>query len=565
MLSASLPAPATATVSTTLVDGLVRLGVTQAYGVMGGAMAAFFHALAHSPITTVHARHEAGAAFAAIEASLASRRPVVVYTTAGPGLANALNGMLAARWDGAHVLFISACTIAPNRGRAATQETTAALLGPTLFQAGGTLDYAAVIEHPSQLGPVLTQLAAGFQDPSGFVAHVSLPIDLQKAPCGRLPALGDRRGLVPSCPMHLVREHAALLDRGNPVIWVGYGARHAAPQVRALTERLGARVMCSPRGKGIFPEDHPLFLGVTGLAGHEEVEGSLAARRPTHTLVLGTRMGEATSFWSPGLTPSEAFIQVDTDPEVFGLAYPEVPVHPAVAEIGDYLDALVAALGPARRGVIAEARRAPELLTPRAGAVRPQLLMQELQRVAVDGSDAWIMGESGNSFCWTTHYLRFSVPNRYRLSPTWGSMGHATCGVVGAALARAGKAIAVTGDGAMLMQNELHTAVQHQADAVWIVLNDGGYLMCAQGMQMMGWEPFHCALPRVDFVAMARSLGADGERVTSEDEMGAALERAMAARGPWVLDVHIDPAERPPSGMRNHSLMQQGFNAAVRQ
>ena len=177
----------------------------------------------------------------------------------------------------------------------------------------------------------------------------------------------------------------------------------------------------------------------------------------------------------------------------------------------------------------------------------------------VDGSDAWLMAESGNSFCWSTHHLRYREPGRYRVSTGFGSMGHATTGVVGAALARRGKAVALVGDGAMMMMNELHAAVQHRADALWVVLNDACYLMCAQGMRVMGWEPFACALPRVDFVGLARAIGADGERATTEAEVGPALERAMAARGPWVLDVTIDPDEAPPSGRRNKSLMQQGF------
>ncbi|MEZ4403632.1 MAG: thiamine pyrophosphate-binding protein [Kofleriaceae bacterium] len=174
---------APSTVSSALVDALGRLGVTDAFGVMGGAIAPFFRAVAHSELRCWHLRHEAGAAFAAIEASLTSRRPVLVFTTAGPGLTNALTGMLAARWDGAHVIFVSAATAAANRGRVATQETSAAATGAGLFSAGGALHYATSLDHPAQLAPVVTQLASGLGRPGGFVAHVSLPIDVQAAPC----------------------------------------------------------------------------------------------------------------------------------------------------------------------------------------------------------------------------------------------------------------------------------------------------------------------------------------------------------------------------------------------
>ena len=295
--SRSSAAPAVApvsTVSTALVDALCRLGVTHAFGVMGGAIAPFFHAVAHGPLTTLHLRHEAGAAFAAVEASLATRRPVLVFTTAGPGLTNALTGMLAARWDGAHVIFVSASTAAAHRGRVATQETTAATLGgPGLFLTGGGLHYATTIEHPAQLAPVLGQLASGLTRPGGFVAHLSLPIDIQNTPCPGTTHLDDRRALVPTCAPGVFAEHAALFVARPPVIWLGFGARHAAAPIRALVERTGARVICTPRGKGVVSEDHPRFIGVTGLGGHTRLDDVLAADRPTHTLVLGTRMGES--------------------------------------------------------------------------------------------------------------------------------------------------------------------------------------------------------------------------------------------------------------------------------
>ncbi len=561
-----LDAPA-ASVSRTLVDALRRLGVTHAFGVMGGAIAPFFHAVVHGGLTTLHLRHEAGAAFAAIEASLCLRRPVLVFTTAGPGLTNALTGMLAARWEGAHVIFVSASTSAANRGRVATQETTpATIAGHGLFLGGGALHYATTVEHPAQLAPVLGQLASGLARPGGFVAHLSLPIDVQNAPCPGVAHLDDRRALVPTCAPGVVAEHAALFVARPPVIWLGHGARHATASIRALVERTGARVICTPRGKGIVPEDHPRFLGVTGLGGHPRVDDLLTADRPTHTLVLGTRMGESSSFWAAEMTPSQAFIHVDSDPTAFGAAYPGVRTRPVVAEIGAYALALLDALGPAPAHVPSPplaVNDRPAAPAPRAdGPVRPQHLLAELQRVIVDGTDAWLMAESGNSFCWSTHLLRFAEPGRYRVSTGFGSMGHATTGVVGAALARGGKAVALVGDGAMMMMNEVHAAVQYGADAVWVILNDACYLMCAQGMQVMGWEPFACALPRVDFVALARAIGAGGERVTCEAEVGPALERAAQARGPWIVDVAIDPREAPPSGRRNRSLMQQGFTAA---
>lgn len=555
------------TVARAIVNALEALGVSHAFGVMGGAISSTFRALATSNLRCVHFRHESGAAFAAVEASLVSGRPVVVFTTAGPGITNALTGLLAGRWDGARVVLITACTSARHRGRAATQETSAATLGGAgLFLDGGAFHYATVLEHAAQLPSVVARLAAGFARPGGLIAHVSLPIDVQQALVAHSPAppvFGPTTGV----SRELARQHAELLTRERPAMWLGFGARHAAAAITRLAERTGALVLSSPRGKGILPEDHPQFVGVTGLGGHPDVDELLAAQRPAYTLVLGTRMGESTSFWADELTPRETFIHVDADAAAIGAAFPDVPTIPVVADVGTYVEAVLDALDeldlqPARAHPPPKPLSPPPALTPHArGLVRPQLLLQEVQRRLVDTELAWIAAESGNAFCWATHLLRFRSPGRYRVSTGFGSMGHATTGVVGAALARRGKAVALVGDGAMMMQNELHTAVQERAPAVWVVLNDACYQMCAQGMQMLGWEPLGCELPPVDFVALARAVGADGVRVEREVDVGAALEAALAAEGPFVVDVAIDPREVPPSGRRNRSLLQQGADA----
>src|SRR5688500_10924102 len=97
-----------ATVVSALVEMLSRLGAEEAFGVSGGAMAALWDALSSSSLGVYHFRHETGAAFAAIEASFAGGRPTVLFTTTGPGLTNALTGIVAARDEGARVIVVSA-------------------------------------------------------------------------------------------------------------------------------------------------------------------------------------------------------------------------------------------------------------------------------------------------------------------------------------------------------------------------------------------------------------------------------------------------------------------------
>jgi acetolactate synthase-1/2/3 large subunit len=433
-----------------------------------------------------------------------------------------------------------------------------------LFTSGELFHYATVLDDPTQLEAVSSRLAIGFQEPGGFIAHVSIPIATQGAPVIRTPRLRLTRRS-PSCQPEVADECACMLAQESFVIWAGFGARHASARVRELVERTGAPLMCSPRAKGILPEDHPSFLGVTGIGGHEQVDDFLARERPAYVLVLGSRLGESTSFWAPELVPSRAFLHVDVAASAFGRAYPTARTVGIQAEIDEFLEQLLARWpADTRRSTMVVSGPPRKSYAPRPAndvgedAVRPQVLMETVQRQVVEASDAMVLAESGNAFFWSNHLLRFNVPGRYRVSTGFGSMGHATTGAVGAAIARGGKAVALVGDGAMLMLMEVSTAVQYGAQAVWVVLNDALYSMCDQGMRAMGWEPFGTAIPPTDFVAMVRAMGADGVRVEREADLDEALRTAMKAKGPFVVDVKIDRRESAPSGRRNRNLMQQG-------
>ncbi len=193
--------------------------------------------------------------------------------------------------------------------------------------------------------------------------------------------------------------------------------------------------------------------------------------------------------------------------------------------------------------------------------MRPDVLMAAIQSVVVERSDAVVMAEAGNSFAWASHCLRFGGDSRYRVSVGYGSMGHMGTGVVGAALATGKKAVAILGDGAMLMNSEVSTAAAWRVPAVWVVLNDMRYGMIEQGMMAIGYKPFATDIPPTDFVTMARCMGGDGVRVCNEVDLVEGLERAMAARGPFVVDVDIDPHVQAPSMKRNKSLLLQGASS----
>ncbi len=553
--------PPPETVAEGLAEAFKALGVQHAYGVCGGAQALIWAALSKH-LNLLHFRHESGAAFAATEAHFATGRPVVVFTTTGPGITNALTGLLAARTEGAKVILVSAYASAPRRGRGGIQETSGYTM-PTsaVFEAGHWFDDAVILETPEQLPQVLRRLESGLRRPGAYVAHLSVPNAVQGASLSQpLPALANGHGEVvrPVANQAAIKRCAELLSDAPFAIWAGFGARDVGPDIRRLAERAGAPVMCSPRAKGVFPEDHPLFIGVTGMGGHGSAAiAYMREHAPERILVLGTRLGEPTSFWHPSLVPAKGFVHVDVDPLVPGVAYPMAETYAVQAEVGDFLAQLLKAWPDS------QPKSAPDLPRPHPehvaadgrALVRPDMLISSVQRIVVDGSDAIVLAESGNAFTWGTHFLRFKQPGRYRVSTNVGSMGHAATGIIGAAMGR-GQAVAIVGDGAMMMNNsEINTAVKAGLSAVWVVLNDGRYNMCHQGMQALGMAGLADAcFPPVDFAMMARSMGAHGIRVEREDALDDALREAMSAGTPVVIDVLIDADMRAPTQGRNEGL-----------
>lgn len=549
------------TVAQGLVEILENLGVEEAFGVSGGAMATLWNALSNSPsIDVLHCRHEGGAAFAAAEAHFASDRPMVAFSTAGPGITNALTGLLAARDEGAKVIHLSACTSAPQRGRWAIQETSDQTIPQGgIFTSGALFNYATVLESPQQLPQIARKLALGLAQPGGFVAHISIPTLVQSAPIETHIPEVDLTPALPVPSTETVEMAAQSLSEGSFAIWAGFGARGASAAIRELAERTGAAVMCSPRGKGIFPEKHPQYVGVTGVGGHGSVMNYMQKHSPQRILVLGTRLGEPTSFWSKDMIPPQGFIHVDVDPQVPGVAFPFAKTLPIISDANTFVQALLKHFPEqSQQNISLPNPEAEAIASAKSDLVRPEILMQAIQRIVVEGSDAVVLSESGNSFTWTTNMLRFPQANRYRVSTGVGSMGHNVTGVVGAAKGRNGKAVAVVGDGSMLMNSEVSTAVKYQLPTVWIVLNDAYYNMCNQGMTLLGMKGADAKLPDTDFSLIARGMGAVGIRVEAEAGLESALEKAMAATDPVVLDVTIDPTRFAPSKGRNKSLSAQG-------
>lgn len=534
-------------VASACVGALEQLGVKRAFGIGGGGVACLHHALTESSIDVHEARHESGAAYMALESSLADQRPAVVYVTTGPGVTNAATGLAAAKHDGGTVILVGGSTAAASRGHGAFQETVPQPARASTGVLGcDAADDVFWIDHPSELAPAMRRIAAGVARPQGYVAAILIAADVQQA-------------AMPPVEQHLIeapRLHAAARDEqishavqclrdASFVVWASFGARGAAHELRMFAERTGVAVMCSPRAKGTLPEDHPQYLGVTGLGGHANVERALARQRPDWILVLGTRLGENTSNrWSSALLPTKGFVRVDVDHRIASRPHAGLPSIPIVGDVAAVLRDLAPRL-PRRVPASVQPLRLAAM-APSSTGVRPEALMDAVQAIVVDEAGADVLSEAGNSYAWATNRLRSRRARQYRVSSGFAAMGHVCGGVVGAAIATLRRSVAIVGDGSILMQNELTSALAAGAPATWIVLNDAENGMVSSSYAAVGLSGVNVSIPRVDFRGWARAQGVHAVRVEHEHELAAALRWAAGTHGPTLVDVMMQPDRAAP-------------------
>jgi acetolactate synthase I/II/III large subunit len=516
------------TVSTVLIEALRSIGLRRAFGIAGTVLP-FHDALCRSQLEVVHFRHESGAIYAAIEASLAEDLPVLVFTTSFAGLTAGLNAAMTARSEGAKLLLVSAV---------ARTYTPGLFAGRSQYTPHASFDYALALDDPQALPQIITTLTEGLANPRGFVAQLALPTAIGASPAPGLWCTSPRVEVTPSS-----RTIDAVVESlgSRFAVWVGYGARHAADRIAELVGRTSAPIFSTPRGRGISDENDPRFLGVSGLDEDAEIAGRLVAAGVHRVLVLGSQLGRRSSGHDPALVPADGLVHVDLDPAVPGWAYPHANTLAVRSEIATFLDALLERcdeLGEGRKSAV-RPRPLPARLDPRQQhRIRPRYLMQCMQERVVENTDAVVLSETGTSIPPIDRDLRFAEPNRYRMSSMLHPMGHVSAGVLGTA-ATGRRAVAIVHHAAFLMQNELSTAAAIGADVIWIVLNDARRGTYDRDLRVVG-TPTDLQFPEVDFSALARSMGVEGVRVSREDQVSDALDRVLCTKGPFVLEVLIE-------------------------
>jgi acetolactate synthase I/II/III large subunit len=558
-----------------MVDVFLRYlraeGATVVFGVPGGLLHPFFAAVAKAPdFRLVVTKHECGAAFMADGFARAGGTLAVCAGTSGPGATNLLTGVAVAYSDGVPMLVVTGQASSVSMGKGAAQETPPEDIDIVAMFKPIT-KYSAMIPGPNKLAHHLRRaLRMALTERPGPV-HLNVPVDFWEQPAIEdwfepstyRPAteLFDRRAVSAAS--------RRLLSAQRPVILVGSGAvtARAAEHVRSLAELLPARVATTPRAKGVFPESHPLSLGVMGLAGHAAARQAVLSDEVDVLLTVGASLNETTTLnWHPNFRPSETLIQIDIQVEHIGRNYPV-----DLALVGDaqtitieliyHIHRLLRDGEQSRsqwRGVAPLVHEdafydSPELRQSSAVPVTPQRWRVDLGRVLPN--DAIVFSDVGGHMLFNIHDLCITDGQRFVLNLGFGSMGHGTAAPIGAALACPNRPIiSIIGDACFAMQGmELLTAVEYDLPVIWIVENNQMHGISWFGSQLVGdRQPLHAIRNRrpVDIASIARAMGLRAATIDAPDRIQGALLEALGAAVPTVIEVRVAADIPPPLGPR---------------
>ena len=524
-----------------VVACLKEQGVDTVFGYPGGAILNIYDALyKHSDeIRHVLTSHEQGASHAADGYARATGKVGVCIATSGPGATNLVTGIATAYMDSVPLVAIT-CNVGTSLlGKDSFQEVD--ITGITMpitkhnFIVKDARDLAKVMRRAFRIaksgrpGPVLVDIT---KDATANQAEY-----IEEVPDVILPDT--------ACITDADLEQAATLIREaeKPMIFVGGGAiaADASAELLEFAEKVHAPVCDSLMGKGAFPGTHALYAGMLGMHGTKYA--NLGVADCDLLITVGSRFSDRVFGNASKFAQHAKVLQIDVDPaEINKNIITSASIIGDVKEVLKRLNPLLDQQNhDAWVAHIEDLKERFPLKYNQEGLTGPYIV-EEIYRVTK--GDAIICTEVGQHQMWAAQYYKYSKPRTLLTSGGLGTMGYGLGAAMGAKIARPEKTVInIAGDGCFRMNlNELATASRYNIPIVEVVINNHVLGMVRQWQTLFYGGRYSATVldDKVDFVKVAEGLGCKAVRITKKEEVGPALEEAIAYGGPVVLDCQID-------------------------
>jgi acetolactate synthase I/II/III large subunit len=561
-----------------ITEYLVHNKIPYVFGICGHGNVGMLDALYHARdrIALISPRHEQVAGHMADAYFRVRHEPVATLTSCGPGSCNIIMPLQVALSDSSALLAITANVPTGQFNRGPFQEIN------RHFQADFPMIVRPVVKRsfqptrvdmlPLALRQAMTAMLSGRPGP----VNVDVPFNVFQEE--------DDVEIPPTAPRHCSQRSGAspdaigaalaiLLQAQRPVIFIGHGVTlsEAGPELSEFARALAIPVISSPNGMGAFDMDDPLSLGFIGRNG--AYPANEAGRRADVVLAVGARFDDrSASSWLPGYSwnfPQAKLIHIDIDADELGRNYP--PDLAILADARTFLRQMLAELArrPARpsdalRAWHADIARwsdewarytAPNFAV-HARPMRPERVVADCRAVLPD--DAVLACDVGVHHNWYMQFWKARRPQTMLNSWGFSGMGFGAAGVLGAKLAAPDRAcVAIAGDGCFSMvPHVLCTAVEYQIPVVWVIWNNFGWVSIRDiQLGMFGGRELGTMFHRggnnapynPDFAAWARASGVNALTIDASEDFKGALEHAIKADTPFLLDVHVSADVRPPA------------------
>lgn len=524
-----------------IIECLKEQGVDTVFGYPGGTILNVYDALyKHSDeIHHVLTSHEQGASHAADGYARATGKVGVCMATSGPGATNLVTGIATAHMDSIPMVAITANVATGLLGRDSFQEidiagvvmpiTKYSMIVKDINDLAPAIRRAFTIAQSGRPGPVLVDVT---KDVTAAVAEYTYQEPTPIAPYTAEMLESD-----------LDQAAKLISEAERPYIFVGGGAitSGAAEELRKFAHTINSPVTDSLMGKGAFSGEDELYTGMLGMHGTKT--SNLGVTKCDLLITVGARFSDRVTGNTAKFAQNAKIIQIDVDAAEINK---NIKVDCSIiGDVKEVLKELNKKIHPKNHDAwvkeVEDMKAKYPLKYNQEGLTGPYVI-EELYRVTK--GDAIVVTDVGQHQMWAAQYYKYKEPRTLITSGGLGTMGYGLGAAIGAKFGRPDKVVVnIAGDGCFRMNmNEVATAARNNLPLVEIVINNHVLGMVRQWQTLFYDHRYSSTIldDKVDFVKFAESMGAVGIRVTKKEEVGPAIEKAIALNTTVVLDCQID-------------------------